>query len=148
MPFAKRYMAALILASLCYAILSVASLLVQVWSSVSRNILLSDMLLIPILWLAAAIAAVPITLPIVALSESISDRFALSHWSYWTTLGAVGGLLTATIVTFPIYVFDPVSMDDGTEIPFWVMWLKIAPLGFPSGGLGGLIFWRHRRMRG
>ncbi len=140
--FVAGYAIALILASLCYASLIIAPLTIANWSHVSREILWTDISLLWIYWFDTCIIALPVTAPLAALSVLLRDRVRVANWLYWVAAGGISGLVAASIIAYPVYVISPIGMEDGSDVPFGLIWLKIAPSGLPSGALAGYVFWR------
>ena len=138
---ALRYLTATVAASICFVSLLVVPIVWAIRPDVSGEIILSDLVMVPILILLTVLISIPLALPWASLAILIANRFRLDSVTYWTIAGAIAGTVSAS---FGIWAFDdyPSMADDGSAITYASEWWRLAPISLIAGTVGGFVFKR------
>lgn len=140
-----RYLSATLAASICFVCLLTAPAVWTIGPNVPTEIILSDLVMVPILVVLTALIAGSLALPWASLAILFANRFRVDRLAYWVIAGAISGGAAAS---FGIWAFDdyPSFADDGSMVTYATEWWRLVPMSLIAGAVGGFAFrWVERR---
>ena len=136
-----RYLLAIFVSSVCFGLLFCLPIIIAVWSQVSNEIIISDIVMMALVALFTAILATTFAAPLAHIFQFLARLFGLSSYAYWIATGILSGMAIASLVVVGVHeYFGPIG-DDGLEVTLASQWVKFGPDAAVSGGLGGFIYW-------
>jgi len=98
-----RYLSATLAASICFVSLLTAPAVWTVFPNVSRTIILSELVMLPVLVVFTVVIAGLLAWPWASLAVLLANRFRIDNIVYWVIAGAVTGVVSASS---GIWAFD------------------------------------------
>lgn len=135
-----RFLAAVLTASVTFAVLIAIQTIGPIWGHVSGWIIGSDIAVIPFWAAISAFMVVLPAIPLTAIALLLERSFGGRGYVYWSCAGAVIGIGCATLVALWVHADFPMIADDGREVAFAAQWWRVAPFSGVAGFLGGLVF--------